>query len=231
MTPAVADLPRRGRVPPWLPLLVVVAAWLAQGGVLRAGWVNDDVALVRDLPQARQGIRGVSAAFARDAWGGDVEPGVWRPLALASLALEAPLWRGDDGQLAPGGFHLTNLLLHGFCGLLILAVLLSVLGAGRWPWAAATALLFVVHPLATGTIAAMGGRADLLAGFFGLVAVLLWIRARKTPLLLPLVALAFFLALLAKETILGLPWVLLLLDLSPAGRAACGWVWGLSSRF
>jgi hypothetical protein len=63
----------------------------------------------------------------------------WRPLVLASYAIDWQLWYGH-----PLGFHLTNLLLHAAAGVLAFATLRRWVGADV-P-AALGAALFAVHP-------------------------------------------------------------------------------------
>jgi tetratricopeptide (TPR) repeat protein len=198
--------------PPWLPLLVVAAAWLAHGRVLQQSWTFDDRAVVREHEVVEQGPRGALRAFGDVRWGGEVEPNAWRPLALASFAVESVFWRRSDGTLNPFGFHLTNLFLHGLCAVLVLLVAVR-LAPGRTAFLAGTALLFAVHPLHAGTVSALVGRADLLALLFSLLAVRLWFSATDgAAAFWPLVALCYFLALLSKEAAIGLPVALLILD-------------------
>ncbi len=217
-----ASAPRRGsapdlaagrrNAPPWLPLLVVAAAWIAQGGALTSAWSVDGRALVRDDPVVRRGVAGAVQGFGAHAWSTPSEPDAWRPLAVATFAVEAPVW-GKEGAFARSfGFHLTNLFLHGLAALLLFQVLVRALPGRSW-LAGAAALLFAVHPLATGAVTSFAGRADLLASVLCLATALVWRRAtRDAPALLPLVGLGYLLALAAKESAVGLPLALLVLD-------------------
>jgi len=215
----------RAALPPWVPLLVFAAAFVAHGSALGAGWVGDDAALVRDDPAVAHGLAGAGEALGTDGWPGASEPGVWRPLTRLSFCLEGALWARDGDLPDPFAFHLTNLLLHGLAALLLLGLLRRLVPA-RPLLAAGAALVFAVHPLHAWTVATLAGRADLLALLLALAALLLWIRARaEAPVLLPLSGLAFFLALLSKECALALLPVALLLDVGgvlpgPAARPA-----------
>ena len=206
-------------LPAWVPLLVFAAAWLAHGSALGADWVGDDAALVRDSAVVARGPSAAAAAFGRDAWSGETERGAWRPLTVYSFCVESPLWRAGAGE-APSafGYHLTNLFLHGIAALLLLLLGRSLL-PDRPALVVGTALVFAVHPLHAQAVATLVGRADLLALVFSLLAAWLWIEAaRGRPALLPLSALSFFLALLSKETAVGLPLALLLVEASARGR-------------
>jgi len=199
----------------WAPLLVVAAAWLAHAGARDATWVLDDVRLVRDNALVARGPSAIPHIFARHD-GDDLSATIARhgPLTVASFALEAPLWKRSDGTLAPTGFHLTNLLLHGLCVLLLLRVLLGLL-PGRPLWALSAAMLFAVHPLGAGTVTSLMGRAQILATLFSLLAVLAWRAwAGRHAAWLPIAALAWLLALEASPLALGVPLVLWLLDVA-----------------
>src|SRR3989344_1526911 len=103
----------------------------------------------------------------------------------------------------PVVFHATNLLLHIANGLLVFAIL------RRWIDVRAAllcALLFSVHPLQTEAIAWASGRKDLLSAFFFLLSVLLydlWLERGGRLRTLSLVS--FGLGLMAKVSIIGLP--------------------------
>lgn len=210
---ALSQVRRPSTLPPWVPLLVFAAAWLAHGSVLGADWIGEDAALVRDNAVVARGPSGLGAAFGRDAWTGEAERGVWRPLTILSFCLESPLWSGDGADPpTPFGFHLTNLCLHGFAAVLLLLLAWRLVPA-RPVLVAGTALVFAVHPLHAQAVASLAGRADLLALLFSLLAAWFWVEAGRGRLaLLPLAALSLFLALLSKETAVGVPLVLVLLD-------------------
>ena len=108
-----------------------------------------------------------------------------RPVNLLSLMIDSLLW----GR-RPFGYHLTNLLLHIGCSILVLLVLANILrrlaGKGRrptWPLLGATAgaLLFAVHPLNSEAVCPVTFREDLLVGLTTLVALwgVEWFPARR----------------------------------------------------
>jgi Flp pilus assembly protein TadD len=141
--------------------------------------------------------------------------GNWHPLAWLSHMLDVQLF-GLDAR----GHHAVSALLHAANALLVFALLRSLTGA---PWrAAAVALLFAVHPLHVESVAWVAERKDVLSAFFSLLTLLAYVRyARRptAPRLLGTLAL-FALALLAKPMAVTLPFVMLLLDFWPLGRAA-----------
>ncbi len=194
----------------WAPLLLIAAAWLAHAGARQSTWVLDDARLVRDHELVAQGPAAIPRIFARS--GTDDMVGRYGALTVSSFALEAPLWKQSDGTLSPGGFHLTNLLLHGLCVLLLFRVLLGAMPR-RVVLAFAASVLFAVHPLASGTVTSLMGRSDLLAVLFALLTALAWRAwAGRHIAWLPVAAVAWLLALQASPVALGVPLVLYLLD-------------------
>lgn len=196
----------------WGPLVVIAIAWIAHESARQNGWVLEDVRLVRDDTDVARGPAAVAGLLAGGWMPSETASGPYGPVTRASFAIEAPIWRDGVHGLSPGGFHLTNLLLHGLCALLLLRVLVVLL-PGRPVVALAGAALFAAHPLHAGTVGPLMGRGELLATLFSLLTVLAW-RAYggRHPTWLPLAALCWLLAILAKEVAIGLPLVLLVLD-------------------
>lgn len=142
-----------------------------------------------------------------------VATGAYRPLTIASLALDHTLFGAG-----PMGFHTTNLLWNA------LVTALVVLFARRLGMTDGSALaggiLFAVHPVHVEAVAAIAGRSDLLASAFALGAALCALpgpEGRARPALAgALVGLALF----AKEA--ALPVVVLLPCLPWLGVAEQG---------
>ncbi len=113
------------------------------------------------------------------------------------------------GGLNPPGFHLANILLHGYAAVLLFFLLDELLKRRQAAFAAA--LLFAVHPIHAEAVAAVVGRMEILAAGFLFAAWLLHARGRAWA-----AALCFLLAALSKET------GLVFLALAPVGD----WVLG-----
>jgi tetratricopeptide (TPR) repeat protein len=111
--------------------------------------------------------------------------GQYRPLVIASFAVESWLW----GQ-NPLGYHALNLVWHA------LASLLAYLVARRWLSYAGSliaGLVFALHPVHVEAVANVVGRAELMAGAGVLAMLLLHERRSKWAIA------AFALALFSKE--------------------------------
>jgi len=139
----------------------------------------------------------------------------WTPLTWLSHMLDVELF-----GLAPAGHHLVNVVLHIANTVLLFALLRRMTGALRR--SALVAALFAVHPLHVESVAWIAARKDLLSTLFGLLA--LWWYAgfaalgRRRDYGLSLLFAA--LSLLAKQMLVTLPLLLLLLDWWPLRRLA-----------
>lgn len=118
-----------------------------------------------------------------------------RPMVLLSLMIDALLWGRDTP-----GYHLTNVLLHGGCVMLLFRWLLT-LTARPLPAFLAT-LLYAVHPLLTETVVEVGFREDLLAAVFILAGLCAATHLRPGRAILPGIVTVgcLFLAVAAKES-------------------------------
>lgn len=137
----------------------------------------------------------------------------WHPLTWISLMLDATLF----GKW-PGGYHLTNLLLHAGSVLLLFNALERMTGS-LWP-SAFTAAMFAIHPQHVESVAWVTERKDTLSVFFGMLALWAYARYVRRPSdrRYLLIAIAFILSLLAKQTLVTFPFLLLVLDFWPLQR-------------
>ncbi len=172
-----------------------------------AGW--DDPVFIVDNPL----IRGLSVAHLRGMWESTLG-GVRMPLTWLSLAVDHALW-----GLQPGGFHLTNLLLHVLTALLfheicrVLFRRLDFKEAERG--AALAALLWAVHPLRVETVAWAYERKGVLSGALWAAALLARLRSHESARSGRWEAAAvgaYALSLLAKPNGLTFPLVLLVVE-------------------
>ena len=138
-----------------------------------------------------------------------------RPVLYATFLIDRSLYGTN-----PAGYHLLNLLLHLGSGLLIYRILSRAVTEDASSLPFWTALLFLIHPMATETVTYISGRASGLMAFFYLLAFLLYIKASEHSDAVPLrrlylsgSVLALALSLGSKETAMTFPLVLLLWDL------------------
>lgn len=138
----------------------------------------------------------------------------WHPLTWISYLTDMELF----GKEHPGGFHVTNVLFHTMNALLVFSLFRRM--TGEFWKSAFVAAVFAVHPLRVESVAWVSERKDVLSTFFGLLAMTAYVRyaqheGRKW---FWGACGAFACSLMSKQTLVTLPFVLLLLDVWPLGR-------------
>jgi hypothetical protein len=137
----------------------------------------------------------------------------WHPLTWLSHILDCQLF-----GLRPTGHHFTNVLFH-IVNTLLLFLVFRQMTANLWR-SAFIAALFALHPLHVESVAWVSERKDVLSTFFWLLTMWFYIRYARWPQFvtyLP-VMLTLALGLMAKQMLVTLPLVLLLLDYWPLQR-------------
>jgi tetratricopeptide (TPR) repeat protein len=182
--------------------------------VLDAGFITfDDGEYVNHNPRVLMGLSWSNVAWALQTR----HFSNWHPVTWLSHMLDAQLY-GDR----PAGHHLTNVLIHAACAIVLMRVLHAMTGA-VWR-SAVVAMLFAWHPLHVESVAWVSERKDVLAGLFWLLttaAYVKYVRA-QTPAVrggwYAAVIALFAVGLMSKAMLVTLPAVLLLLDYWPLGR-------------
>lgn len=195
----------------WLLACLLGAAFLFQPAV-EGYFLSDDYSLLRLV---REG-----GPFVRWDLAGPPAVHFFRPMSTASLWLDLHLW-----GLRPAGFHITSILLHGLSafGVSWLFWILARHGQpGHLPYNGAmlAGLLFLIHPSHSEPVAWIAGRADLLAALLAVSALVAygWYRRFRKPAGLVLTGLLLGPAMLAKESAVALPLVLLAWELLARDR-------------
>lgn len=128
----------------------------------------------------------------------------YRPVVGVSYLLDQRLY-GDD----PFGYRFTNVLIHAFNVILLYLTSRKILKSTLWKKEVSffAALIFSVHPIAVESISWISGRADPLAVFWSLLALLSYLmsKERGSYALAFLSILSMTLAILSKETALATP--------------------------
>jgi hypothetical protein len=190
---------------------LLVAATLAV--YWQVGWfgflVFDDPAYVTENSQVLAGLNANSLGWAFATF----HDGNWIPLTWLSLLTDATLFGAW-----PGGYHLTNLLLH-TANVLLVFTAFNRMTRDSWR-SAFVAGLFAVHPLHVESVAWVAERKDVLSLLFGLLSLNAYVQFTRQRRIGPFVlAWIFFLcSLLSKQTLVTLPFIFLLLDFWPLRR-------------
>ncbi len=191
------------------------------GNSLKNSFVWDDELLVTGNPSIRS-LSNIPGFFRTDL-APEIGGNFFRPLQAISYTIDYACW-----GLNPFGYHLTSILIHIANSILVFLLISDLIkrggskhslkpAPGMDPDIVAadyrmvtrivpflTALLFLVHPVQTESVAYIAGRADLLAAFFMLLAVLLSLESKKI-FRLCLSLIFFLIALSAKEAAIILP--------------------------
>jgi tetratricopeptide (TPR) repeat protein len=137
--------------------------------------------------------------------------GQYNPLSMLSFMLDFTIWRG----LNPEGYHLTNIVIHTFNGMLVYYLLMRLHGE-RLLALVATAL-FLIHPVQVESVGWIAERKGLLSLFFMLLAWLWYCRYQAAEkgtgrLAYSISLVAFLFSLLAKTSSVVLPLILMIFD-------------------
>jgi len=222
----------------WFPhglicLALAGLTFLCMGRVVANDFINlDDPTYVYQNPPVIDGLSwpGVQWAFTTS------HAAFWIPLTWLSLQFDATLyWSGPPGlasaSAAAWGFHLTNLLLHVANTLLAYGIVFRL--TGRIGIAVCVAALFGIHPLHVESVAWITERKDVLSAFFGLLALLAYLRYQEKPSVarMTAVGILFALSLMAKPVTVILPGVMLLLDWWRRGLSGVeSWGWAIVEK-
>lgn len=196
-------------------LMCAGLAFLAHSGGLANGFITayDDEEYVLSNGMVRQGLTLPGLWYALTG----VCAANWHPLTMLSHMMDCTVF-----GLSPWGHHLTSLLLHALnAGLFFLA--LNRL-TGSPIKSALAAALFAVHPIHVESVAHVSQRKDLLSTFFWLASMWTYAEYAKRPGYARYLATCGLMALglLAKPTVVTLPFALLLLDIWPLKRVDVG---------
>lgn len=214
-------------------LLLILTTMLAYLPALQNDFLGfDDETYVTENTKIQDGVTWVGVKWAFTTF----HASNWHPLTWFSYMVDFKLFR-----LNPAGHHFINILFHSANAGLLLVLLFRLTG-NLWP-SAFVAALFAWHPLHVESVAWIAELKDVLSTFWGLLAMLAYVRYAKSvtcdtclaigddesgnatssvthhPLFFYWLSLVLFaLSLMSKSMLVTLPFVLLLLDYWPLQR-------------
>lgn len=206
---------------PKLHLFLFIFAFGLYANTIPNKYALDDSIVITENRYTQKGFSGIWDILSNGAFDGFfdekkalVEGGRYRPLAQISFAIEHELW-GSNPHIS----HLINALLYALIAIVLFQVINAVslffLNQEKaYLLALASSLLFIAHPIHTEVVANIKSRDELLALLLGLLAIkqLLSLDALKFKKYI-WAGLLFLLALLAKESAIGI-FILLMLMVS-----------------
>lgn len=199
-------LHREGLICALLALMTLAVYW----PVVHQEFTNyDDLDYVTNNPQVQRGITEPTVVWAFTT----THAHNWHPLTWLSHMLDCDLFGLDAGahKLVNVAFHIASTLL----------LFLALNQTTSAPWRSAfVAAAFALHPLRVESVAWVAERKDVLSVFFWMLTMWAYVRYVKQPERRAywLIAGFFALGLMAKPTLVTLPFALLLLDVWPLRR-------------
>jgi protein O-mannosyl-transferase len=189
--------------------VIAVTTLMVYRPALSGGFVFDDFPYIIENPHVLTGLSWENIKWAFGFKGLDH----WLPVSFLSHMIDVQLF-----GLNPGAHHLENVIFHIFNSLLLFFVFRY--GTGRRIPSAMAAALFALHPINVDSVAWVAERKNVLSTFFGLSAILAYVRysrhRRFSSYLLVFVL--FALGIMSKAMLMTLPFSLLLLDYWPLKR-------------
>ncbi len=193
-----------------LGLIVVVFACYVR--VVHNGFViYDDNEYITENAHVKEGLYWSTVKWAFTTF----DEANYHPLTWLSHALDCQLF-----GLNPAGPHCVNVLLHAINAVLLFLLLQFATGF-RWR-SLMVAALFALHPINVESVAWAAERKNVLSMLFFLLALYAYVWYTREPNGQRYAAVAgwFTLGLLAKPQVITLPFLLLLWDYWPLGRAS-----------
>lgn len=194
-------------IKPYIVLILLVA--LISANSLQNSFAGDDNMLIIDNPKINLAWGEIPLLFTKSMWNIGLQEhdyqSYYRPIVAVLFVLNYKIW-----GLNPLGFHLANILLH-----LIIAIVLYRIGLLLFNNDTFIALMgasiFAVHPVNNEPV----GRAasgEVIFGFFIILSVYLFLKEKRV-----FSWIAFFLALMSKETAVMLPFALMVYAMHEKG--------------
>ena len=187
-------------------LVIIIFGILVYANSFSNEFLYDDEHYIQKNPYIRD------FSYLKDIFTKNVGAGVYRvdnfyrPIQLLAYSIVYHI-----SGLNVFGFHLLNFLLHLSNAFLIYFFTLALFK--RREMSFISSLLFMVHPIQTEAITYMNGTADPLAMFFGLLTLFFYLKMNQSIAYYFLSLISFSLALISKETMVILPFLVIVVDL------------------
>ncbi len=191
-------------------VLLFIFTFIIYGNTLWNEYALDDGIVITQNQFVQKGFAGLADILTHDSFSGwqkeannDVAGGRYRPLSLASFAIEHSLFGND-----PAASHFINVFLYAFLGIVIFILLKRLLIDKPTKYSYLfhlpflTALLFIAHPIHTEAVANIKGRDEIFSLLFSILASMYFLKfiddGKKIKHII-YGSLFFFLGLLSKE--------------------------------
>ncbi|NPD47944.1 tetratricopeptide repeat protein [Lentimicrobium sp. S6] len=183
----------------WIYGLIILFGFTLYSNTINHGFVLDDPIITTENKFVNEGFSGLKDIFSHGYLYGfnRLEGLTYRPLVLASLAIETAIWGSN-----PSVHHFFNLFFFVLTGLLLF-LFTSRLFPNESVWLPmGITLLFLAHPIHTEVVANIKSRDEILSFLFGITSLLFLFKYTDENKIknLMLSLLFFFFSLISKET-------------------------------
>ena len=184
-------------------VLLLLTAFAVYGNTLSSSFVFDDIPLIVENSSIKDPLNIPAITGLENG-----KP-YYRPVRILSYVIDYSI-----SGLNPVAYHVSNIIYHTLTAFVLFCLLKLLFGSA--PVAAFGALLFLVHPVQTDSVAYISGRRDILCGLFyisGFYSFVLY-RTRGKNLFPVLSVIMYILAAGSKEMAVTLPAMCVLYDFS-----------------
>jgi protein O-mannosyl-transferase len=194
-------------------IVLIVISFAVYANSLNNQFVYDDESVVLGDPGITS-VSNIPAFFTGEMGFHKVIGAYFRPVVSASYAVDHALW-----GFKPFGFHLTNVLIHTICVLLLYKLLVLVFADINSRFKDYIILfaagIFAVHPVHTEVVSWVSGRTDGLACLFFILAFIFYLKYSKSLRVkdMALTGVFYLLSLFSKEMAITFPAVVLIYEL------------------
>jgi tetratricopeptide (TPR) repeat protein len=185
----------------YLPLAMIVGVlgFILYANTIEHDWALDDFSVIKENFVTQKGFAGIGTHLThsyRYGYGAGFGT-LYRPLTPVMFAME---WQFFPDN--PSFMHFVNVLFYALTGVLLFFTLARVFKKYNLILPFAAAVIFMIHPLHTESVANIKGRDDIVGFFFFLLTVYwLWDYLKKSDIKWLVLSLgSFFLAIMAKES-------------------------------
>ncbi|MCX6257540.1 MAG: hypothetical protein NTW49_06570 [Bacteroidia bacterium] len=191
--------------------IIIALTFIIYGNTISNDYALDDSYVINQNDFTQKGIDGIGDIFSKDFFSGRYEKygknenivvgGRYRPLSVATFAIEQQLFKGN-----PHISHFINILLFAFTCIILFLVLESLFRSSKYKtWYLSlpflSTLLFLAHPIHTEVVANIKGRDEIMSLLGSLLTMLMILKylQNNKPKYLFYSFIFFFLGLMSKE--------------------------------
>lgn len=178
---------------------IMLFAFILYGNTLKHEYALDDFSAIKENYVTKQGVSGIGTIWKEHYRFGywNSKASLYRPFTLMTFALD---WELSPDN--PGFSHFVNVLLYGFCGMILFLCLIKLFKKYNILIPIAITALFMAHPVHVEAVANIKSRDEVLAFLFCFLSLWQFLKHLENDKILNLVfSICWYgLALFSKES-------------------------------